>query len=75
VFEELPRNRKASLVIDIVPLAVEVVSVAIHWSPVKVVVLDPESSEKFSRKIVVWADALDSNATPKASARSAIVFV
>ena len=41
------------LVMDIVPLAIEVVSVATHWSPVSVVELEPESSEKFSEKMVV----------------------
>ena len=66
VFADDPENRNAPLVIDMVPDAPDVVSVATHWSPVNVEVLDPESSEKFSEKTVVWAwvvGAMPINAT------------
>ena len=64
---------------DIVPLTPEVVSVATHWSPVSVVALEPESSEKSSEKMAVWAVALGIQDVPmvakKASARSTTVFL
>ena len=49
-----PVKRKAELVMLIVPLCDEVVSVAVHWSPVKTDVLLPVSPVKSSDQIVVW---------------------
>lgn len=57
-----PKNWKAlfeplSKIMDMVPLAPEDVSVADHWSPTKVVELEPLSPVKSSEKMVVWAFA------------------